>query len=132
MLAPCLPAADPSLVAAHITQAQVVGWLRALAGLAGTGGALAAFARVGAVDMPEVSALLGFCDAEEERGVLVDIAVRWAMEAGLLRLRTGMLRPARRHLPLLDDPAALWFRQNTPAGRAPCSRLFAAPSCPHR
>ena len=117
MLAPCLPAADPSLVAAdpslvaaHITQAQVVGWLRALAGLAGTGGALAAFARVEAVDMPEVSALLGFCDAEEERGVLVDIAVRWAVEAGLLRLRTGMLRPARRHLPLLDDPAALWFR----------------------
>src|ERR1022692_3046883 len=25
-------------------------------------------------------------------------------------LRTGTLRPAKQHLPLLDDPAALWFR----------------------
>ena len=54
------------------------------------------------------AALLGFCDAAE-RGLLVDIA-RWAVEAGLPRLRTGMLHPAKRHLPLLDDPAALWFR----------------------
>src|ERR1017187_10038541 len=64
-----------------------------------------------AADLPEVSALLGFGDAaEDERGLLVDIAVRRAVEAGLLRLRTGILRPAKRHLPLLDDPAALWFR----------------------
>src|ERR1019366_8227602 len=59
-----------------------------------------------AADLPEVSALLGFGDAaEDERGLLVDIAVRRAVEAGLLRLRTGILRPAKRHLPLLDDPA---------------------------
>ena len=55
------------------------------------------------------AALLGFCDAAaDERGLLLDIA-RWAAEAGLLRLRTGMLHPAKRHPPLLDDPA-LWFR----------------------
>jgi len=33
--------------------------------------------------------------------------LRWTVKASLLRLRTGMLRPAQRHLPLLDDPAAL-------------------------
>ena len=106
-----LPAADLAEVTADIAAAPVVRWLRALMNWAGTGRAVAEFARVLPADRAEVSALLGFDDApRNERGLLVDIAVRWAVEANLLRLRAGMLRPARRHLPLLGDPAALWFR----------------------
>jgi Plasmid pRiA4b ORF-3-like protein len=106
-----LPAADLAEVTADIAAAPVVRWLRALTSWAGTGRAVADFARVPPADRAEVSALLGFDDApKKERGLLVDIAVRWAVEANLLRLRTGTLRPAKQHLPLLDDPAALWFR----------------------
>jgi hypothetical protein len=106
-----LPAADLAVVVADIANAPVVRWLRALTSWAGTGRGVAQFARVSPADMAGLSALLGFDDAaEEERGLLTDIAVRWAVEAGLLLLRTGTLRPAKRHLPLLDDPAALWFR----------------------
>src|SRR5450755_105422 len=103
-----LPAAE---VTADIAAAPVVRWLRALTSWAEAGRAVADFARIPPADRAEVSALLGFDDApRKERGLLVDIAVRWAVEANLLRLRTGTLRPARQHLPLLDDPAALWFR----------------------
>jgi hypothetical protein len=77
---------------------------------AGTGRAVAEFARIPPADRAEVSALLGFDDAPKNERGLVDIAVRWAVEANLLRLRAGVLRPAKRHLPLLNDPAALWFR----------------------
>jgi hypothetical protein len=106
-----LPAADLAEVTADIGEAPVVRWLRTLTSWAETGRAVAAFARVLPADMAELSTLLGFDDAaEDERGLLADIAVRWAVEASLLRLRTGTLRPAKRHLPLLDDPAALWFR----------------------
>src|ERR1022692_3211473 len=106
-----LPAADLAEVTADIANAPVVRWLRALNSWAGTGRGVAEFARVPPADRAEVSALLGFDDApRNERGLLVDIAVRWAVEANLLRLRTGTLRPAKQHLPLLDDPAALWFR----------------------
>ena len=106
-----LPAADLAEVTADIANAPVVRWLRALTSWAGTGRAVADFARVLPADKAELSALLGFDDApRKERGLLVDIAVRWAVEANLLRLRAGALRPAQRHLPLLDDPAALWFR----------------------
>jgi hypothetical protein len=106
-----LPAADLAEVTADISAAPVVRWLRTLMDWARTGRAVADFARVPPADRAEVSALLGFDDApKNERGLLVDIAVRWAVEANLLRLRAGVLRPAKRHLPLLDDPAALWFR----------------------
>jgi hypothetical protein len=106
-----LPAAELAVVAADIADAPVVRWLRALMSWAGTGRAVAEFARVPPADMAELSALLGFDDAARaERWLLTDIAVRWAVEASLLRLRTGTLRPAMQHLPLLDDPAALWFR----------------------
>jgi hypothetical protein len=106
-----LPAADLAEVTADIGEAPVVRWLHTLTSWAETGRAVAAFARVPPADMAELSTLLGFDDAaEDERGLLADIAVRWAVEASLLRLRTGTLRPAKRHLPLLDDPAALWFR----------------------
>ena len=72
---------------------------------------MAGFARVLPADRAEVSALLGFDNSpRNEHRLLVDIAVRWAVEANLLRLRAGTLRPAKRHLPLLDDPAARWFR----------------------
>lgn len=54
-----LPAPELSVVAADIAEAPVVGWLRALAGWAGSGRAVAAFARVRAAGMPEVSALPG-------------------------------------------------------------------------
>jgi Plasmid pRiA4b ORF-3-like protein len=106
-----LPAADLAVVIADIADAPVVRWLRALTSWAGTGRGVAEFARVRPADMAGLSALLGFDDApRNERRLLVDIAVRWAVEANLLRLRTGTLRPAKRHLPLLEDPAALWFR----------------------
>ncbi len=106
-----LPAADLAEVTADIGEAPVVRWVRTLTIWAGTGRAVAEFARVPPAEVTEVSALLGFDDApKDEHGPLVDIAVRWAVEASLLRLRTGTLRPAKRHLPLLDDPAALWFR----------------------
>ena len=94
-----LPAAELAEVTADIGEAPVVRWLRALTSWAGTGHAVAEFARVPPADMAELSALLGFDDAARaERWLLTDIAVRWAVEASLLRL------------PLLDDPAALWFR----------------------
>jgi hypothetical protein len=106
-----IPAAEVAEVSADIAAAPVVGWQRALMAWAGTGRAVAEFARIEAADRSEVSALLGLGDsAKRERGLLVDIAVRWAVEANLLRLRTGILRPAKRHLHLLDDAAALWFR----------------------
>ena len=106
-----LPAADLAEVTADIAAAPVVRWHRALTSWAGAGRAVADFARILPADLAGLSALLGFDDAApNERDLLVDIAVRWSVEASLLRLRTGMLRPAQRHLPLLDDPAALWFR----------------------
>jgi hypothetical protein len=106
-----LPAADLTEVTADIADAPVVRWLQTLTSWAGTGRGVAEFARVPPADMAGLSALLGFDGApRKERGLLVDIAVRWAVEANLLRLRTGTLRPAKRHLPLLEDPAALWFR----------------------
>jgi hypothetical protein len=113
-----LPAADLAEVTADIANAPVVRWLRALTSWPGTGRGVAEFARIPPADRAHLSALLGFDDApRNERGLLVDIAVRWAVEANLLRLRTGTLRPAKRHLPLLDDPAALWFRP--PPGALP-------------
>lgn len=106
-----LPAADLAEVTADISAAPVVRWLRTLTSWTGTGRAVAEFARILPADMARLSALLGFGDAPRgERRLLTDIAVRWAVEASLLRLRTGTLRPAKRHLPLLGDPAALWFR----------------------
>lgn len=106
-----LPAADLAVVTADIADAPVVRWLRVLTSWAGTGRGVAEFARVPPSDVAGLSTLLGFGDAPgNERRLLVDIAVRWAVEANLLRLRTGTLRPAKRHLPLLDEPAALWFR----------------------
>ena len=106
-----LPAAELAEVTADIANAPVVRWLRTLTDWAGTGRPVAAFARVPPADMAGLSALLVFDDKpDDERDLLTDIAVRWAVEAGLLLLRTGTLRPAKRHLPLLDDPAALWLR----------------------
>jgi hypothetical protein len=106
-----LPAADLAEVTAGIAAAPVIRWHRSLISWAGTGRAVAEFARILPADLDELPARLGFDDApQDERGLLVDIAVRWAVEASLLRLRTGLLRPAQRHLHLLDDPAALWFR----------------------
>ncbi len=58
-----------------------------------------------------MAALLGLgAAARKEQGLLAGIAVRWGTEAALLRLRTGQLHAAKRHLPLLSDPAALWLR----------------------
>jgi hypothetical protein len=109
-----LPAADLAVVVADIAAAPAVRWLRALTSWAGTGRPVAESARITAADMAEVSALLGFDDAaEDERALLVDIAVRWAVDAGVLLLRTGILRAAKRHLPLLGDPAALWLRMRS-------------------
>jgi hypothetical protein len=106
-----LPAADLAEVVAGIAAAPVLRWHRALVSWAGTGRAVGEFARILPADMAGLPAQLGLDDAaQDDRDLLVDIAVRWSVEASLLRLRTGLLRPAQRHVPLLDDPAALWFR----------------------
>ena len=82
-----LPAADLAEVIADIGAAPVVRWLRALMNWAGTGRAVADFARVLPADRAEVSALLGFDNSpRNERRLLVDIAVRWAVVLELQRL----------------------------------------------
>ncbi len=106
-----LPAAGFPEVAADIAAAPAVRWLRALMGWAETGRPMAEFGRLRPADLTEVAALLGLgAAARKEQGLLAGIAVRWGTEAALLRLRTGQLHTAKRHLPLLSDPAALWLR----------------------
>jgi len=122
-----LPAAGLPEVAADIATAPAVRWLRALMGWAETGRPMAESGRLRPADLTEVAALLDLgTAASKEQDLLAGIAVRWGTEAALLRLRTGQLQTAKRHLPLITDPPALWLRLLTaldrPAHRSPnCS-----------
>jgi hypothetical protein len=111
-----------SLPAVHVQEltdafgaAPVSGWFRKLAEWAAPGRAMAGLVtpRVGEPDMAGLIRLLGIEDLEPDpdcAATVADIAVRWALQSRLLRLRTGVVRTAKQNTVWLDNAATLWFQ----------------------
>ncbi len=98
-----LPAGNAAEIERDLAAVPLVGWFRTVADWAADGRPVGTTAELGN--------LLGFDGwAAEDRAALVDIAVRWALGARLIRLRIGVLRTAKQNVGWLADPAVLWFR----------------------
>ncbi|MFL6117694.1 MAG: plasmid pRiA4b ORF-3 family protein [Catenulispora sp.] len=110
-----LPAVNAQELTDAIAAAPVSGWFRKLAEWAAPGRPMAGppNPRVGESDMADLIRLLGIDGLEpdpDRAAAVADIAVRWAIQARLLRLRTGVVRTAKQNTAWLDNPATLWFQ----------------------
>jgi hypothetical protein len=112
-----LPAVHAKELADAIAAAPVSGWFRTLAEWAAPGRAMVGLPdpRVGESDIADLIRLLGINALESDpdrAATMADIAVRWALQARLLRLRTGVVRTAKQNTTWLDDDnaATLWFQ----------------------
>lgn len=111
-----LPAVNAQELTDAIAAAPVSGWFRKLAEWAAPGRPMVVGTpnpRVGESDMADLIRLLKINDLEpdpDRAAAVADIAVRWAIQARLLRLRTGVVRTAKQNTAWLDNPATLWFQ----------------------
>ncbi|WP_194907025.1 plasmid pRiA4b ORF-3 family protein [Catenulispora rubra] len=111
-----LPIADADTVAREVASAAVVGWFRALASWVADGRSFAP-GDPAQLSQQDVDGVAGFLSldrfgAEDADAVAMfcNLAVHWAVQARLLRVRSGMLRVAKQNLVWLEAPEVLWFR----------------------
>lgn len=111
-----LPVCDRATLETDLAAAPVVGWFRVLVSWAQDGRVLdgPVVPRLTEDQAIELCGLLGCIEADEDLAAsFADAALRWAMQARLLRLYSGVLRSTKDAAGLCLDPAVLWFRALT-------------------